>query len=78
MKNAYVIIDGAYLSLLCKYFGNGKYIRLNIKKFSEYLCKKEKINCGKYFIIQLHHIKAIIQILKRLIGRKATIHLFQN
>ncbi|MEK6955411.1 MAG: NYN domain-containing protein [Nanoarchaeota archaeon] len=49
MKNAYVIIDGAYLSLLCKYFGNGKYLRLNIKKFSEYLCKKEKINCEKIF-----------------------------
>jgi len=49
MKECIVFIDGAYLSLISKFLGNGKHLRFDIKKFAESLAEKEGFQCKKIF-----------------------------
>lgn len=48
-KYAFVFIDAGYLSKLCKHFGKDKYLKLDILKFSRYLCSKINLHCKHIF-----------------------------
>ena len=45
----FVLIDGAFLSKLSKFFGDGRFLIYDISKFSENLASKEKLKCSKIF-----------------------------
>ena len=49
MDDTVIFIDSGFLSKLSKYFGKGKYLTYDLIKFSELLCKKQKLNCNKIF-----------------------------
>ena len=49
-KETLVFIDEAFLSKLSKYFGNGKYLKFDRKKFAEILSEKEKLEPKEIFI----------------------------
>ena len=49
MEECIVFIDGAYLSLVSKFLGNGKHIKFNIKKFSENLAENQNLSCKEIF-----------------------------
>lgn len=49
MNDCIVFIDGAYLSLVSKFLGEGKPLKFNIKKFTENLAKKENLFCKEIF-----------------------------
>lgn len=49
MENAFVFIDGAYLSLVSKYFGKGKYLKIDLFLFANYLASKQNLVCSKLF-----------------------------
>ena len=49
MVDCIIFIDGAYLSLISKYLGNGKPLRFDIKKFGLVLANKENLNCKEVF-----------------------------
>ena len=48
-KNALIFIDAGYLSKLSKYFGKGKYLKLDIIKFANYLAIKQGLWCKHIF-----------------------------
>jgi len=50
MRSTLVFIDDGFLSKLSKFFGNGKYLKLHRKDFSEWICRSEGLVCGKVFI----------------------------
>ena len=50
MDKTLVFIDDGFLSKLSKHFGNGKYLKIHRKDFSEYVCKKENLFCSKVFV----------------------------
>ncbi len=41
-----VFIDGAYLSRISKYFGKGKYLKINLIRFSQHLAERQKKECA--------------------------------
>ena len=43
MDDCIVFIDGAYLSLVSKYIGNGKHLKFDIKKFTEDIAKCQNL-----------------------------------
>jgi len=47
MEEAIVFLDGAYLSLVSKNLGDGKPLKFDIKKFAEFLAKRENLICKK-------------------------------
>lgn len=49
VKQAAVIIDGAYLSRISKYFGHGKYLKYNIQTLAINLCRKRGYWCEDIF-----------------------------
>ena len=49
MNDCIVFIDGAYLSLVSKFLGEGKHLKFDIKKFAENLAKKENLICKDIF-----------------------------
>ena len=49
MEDTLVFIDEGFLSQLAKHFGNGRYIKINYLKFSEYLSKKQNLLCAHLF-----------------------------
>ena len=49
MEESIVFIDGAYLSLVSKFLGEGKYLKFSIKKFAEILAKRENLICREIF-----------------------------
>lgn len=44
-----VFIDGGYLSKLCKHFGRGRYLKLDIAQFAEHLAEKQGMYCQHMF-----------------------------
>ena len=44
-----VFIDAGYFSLLCKHFGKGKYLKVDIIKFANYLATKQNKWCEHIF-----------------------------
>jgi len=48
-ENTAVFLDAGYLSKLCKYFGTGKYLKLDLVKFSNHLAKKQGLLCEHIF-----------------------------
>lgn len=50
MEGTYVFIDGAYLSLISKHFGNGKYLDFDINRFAITLSRSQGLWCkGVYY-----------------------------
>jgi len=49
MDDCIVFIDGAYLSLVSKFLGNGKHLKFDIKKLAENLAKNQNFNCKEIF-----------------------------
>ncbi len=49
LSETIVFIDAGYLSALSKFFGNGKYLKLDILKFANYLAKREGFVCEHVF-----------------------------
>jgi len=49
MEECILFIDGAYLSLVSKFIGNGKPLKFDIKKFAENLAKKESLSYKEIF-----------------------------
>lgn len=49
MENTIVFIDAGYLSVLSKYFGEGKRLKLNIERFAKYLASKKGLQCEHIF-----------------------------
>ncbi|MCX6749114.1 MAG: NYN domain-containing protein [Candidatus Pacearchaeota archaeon] len=49
MSDCIVFIDGAYLSLVSKFFGKGKPLKFNIKKFAENLARDQNLVCKDIF-----------------------------
>jgi len=49
MNECIIFIDGAYLSLVSKFLGEGKPLKFDIKKFAENLAKKENLICKEIF-----------------------------
>ncbi|MBS3100008.1 NYN domain-containing protein [Candidatus Pacearchaeota archaeon] len=45
MEDCIIFIDGAYLSLISKFIGKGKPLKININKFVRNLTEKEKLDC---------------------------------
>lgn len=48
-KDTLVFIDANFLSKLSKHFGNGSYLVYDLEKFSDELCKKQRLNNRKIF-----------------------------
>jgi len=48
-ENTAVFLDAGYLSKLCKYFGAGKYLKLDLVKFASHLSKKQGLFCEHTF-----------------------------
>jgi len=49
LENTIVFIDAGYLSKISKYFGDGKYLRLNLINFAKYLAIKQGLWCSHIF-----------------------------
>lgn len=49
MDDCIVFIDGAYLSLVSKFLGNGKPLKFDVKKFAENLSKEQNLICKEIF-----------------------------
>lgn len=45
LERTIVFIDAGYLSKISKYFGKGKYLKVDIVKFAKYLAIKESLWC---------------------------------
>ena len=45
LEETLVFVDGAYLSKISKYFGRGKYLRVNLINFAKYLAQKQQLLC---------------------------------
>lgn len=43
MEDVIIFIDGAYLSLVSKFLGNGKHLKFDMRRFAEGLAKKENL-----------------------------------
>jgi len=48
-ENTYVFIDGAYLSLISKHFGKGKYLSFDINQFAITISKPQNLWCDGVF-----------------------------
>jgi hypothetical protein len=49
LEKTIVFIDAGYLSKISKHFGNGKYLELDIIKFTQYLAIKKGLWCDHVF-----------------------------
>ena len=49
LERTLVFIDAGYLSKLSKHFGGGKYLKLDIIKFAQYLSIKQNLWCAHIF-----------------------------
>jgi uncharacterized LabA/DUF88 family protein len=50
MKDTYVYIDGAYLSVITKHFGKGKYLKVDIKQLAIILAQSQGFWCKKVYL----------------------------
>lgn len=48
-ENTIVLIDAGYFSLLCKHFGEGKYLKVDIMTFAKLLATKQNLWCEHVF-----------------------------
>jgi len=49
LERTVVFFDAGYLSKLSKYFGKGKYLKLDLVKFAKHLAKKQGLLCEHVF-----------------------------
>ena len=49
MEDSFIFVDAGFLSKLNNYLGGGKYIKYDLIKFCNLLCKKQNLNCKKIF-----------------------------
>lgn len=49
MRNTYFFIDGKYLSIISKHFGNGKYLKLDLNKLAVSLAKRHDLWCVRTY-----------------------------
>ena len=49
VERTVVFFDAGYLSKLSKYFGNGKYLKLDLVKFAKHLAEKQGLVCEHVF-----------------------------
>lgn len=49
MDKTIILIDGAYLSYISKYFGRGKPLKYKIEKFSNNICKGLNLSCEEIY-----------------------------
>ncbi len=49
LEKTLVFIDAGYLSKISRYFGGGKYLKLDLLKFAFYLARKQQLYCEQVY-----------------------------